>query len=196
MPRRAVRRRRRAGLGAVHGQGRVQGADGPRRRPAGRLSRGPRPRSSRPSASGVLRRPARARAAGVRQAGAARILGRDRPCGHRGGARRRRSSAFEHDPLAIVEAAASGLEVECSVLGNSEPIASEPGEIVLAAGESGWYDYEAKYTPGRDAADRARAGLRPRPRARPGARGQRVPAVRLLRAGARGLLRRRRARCS
>jgi D-alanine-D-alanine ligase len=57
-------------------------------------------------------------------------------------------AAFEHDPLAIVEASSSGLEVECSVLGNRDPIASEPGEIVLAAGESGWYDYEAKYTPG------------------------------------------------
>jgi D-alanine-D-alanine ligase len=56
--------------------------------------------------------------------------------------------AFEHDPLAIVEAAATGLEVECSVIGNSEPIASAPGEIMLAAGESGWYDYEAKYTSG------------------------------------------------
>ena len=57
-------------------------------------------------------------------------------------------AAFEHDPLAIVEAAANGIEVECSVLGNGEPIASEPGEIMLGAGESGWYDYEAKYTPG------------------------------------------------
>jgi D-alanine-D-alanine ligase len=57
-------------------------------------------------------------------------------------------TAFEHDRLAIVEAAAHGLEVECSVIGNGEPIASEPGEILLAAGESGWYDYEAKYTPG------------------------------------------------
>ncbi len=56
--------------------------------------------------------------------------------------------AFAHDPLVIVEAAASGLEVECSVLGNERPVASEPGEIVLALGESGWYDYEAKYTPG------------------------------------------------
>jgi D-alanine-D-alanine ligase len=56
--------------------------------------------------------------------------------------------AFEHDSLAIVEAFASGLEVECSVLGNEQPIASEPGEILLAAGETGWYDYEAKYTPG------------------------------------------------
>jgi D-alanine-D-alanine ligase len=57
-------------------------------------------------------------------------------------------TAFEHDPLAIVEAASAGLEAECSVLGNADPIASQPGEILLAAGESGWYDYEAKYTPG------------------------------------------------
>jgi D-alanine-D-alanine ligase len=56
--------------------------------------------------------------------------------------------AFDHDELAIVEAMATGLEVECSVIGNGEPIASEPGEILLAAGESGWYDYEAKYSPG------------------------------------------------
>jgi D-alanine-D-alanine ligase len=58
------------------------------------------------------------------------------------------ATAFEHDSTAIVEAAAHGLEVECSVIGNGEPVASEPGEIVLAAGEAGWYDYEAKYTPG------------------------------------------------
>jgi D-alanine-D-alanine ligase len=58
------------------------------------------------------------------------------------------TTAFSHDPLAIVEAFADGREVECSVLGNGDPIASEPGEILLAAGESGWYDYEAKYTPG------------------------------------------------
>jgi D-alanine-D-alanine ligase len=58
------------------------------------------------------------------------------------------ATAFEHDELAIVEAAAAGIEVECSVIGNGDPIASQPGEIMLAAGESGWYDYEAKYTPG------------------------------------------------
>jgi D-alanine-D-alanine ligase len=57
-------------------------------------------------------------------------------------------TAFEHDPLAIVEAAAVGREIECSVIGNDEPVASEPGEILLAAGEGGWYDYEAKYSPG------------------------------------------------
>ena len=48
----------------------------------------------------------------------------------------------------IVEALARGLEVECSVLGDETAEASQPGEIVVTAGESGWYDYEAKYTPG------------------------------------------------
>jgi D-alanine-D-alanine ligase len=60
------------------------------------------------------------------------------------------TEAFRFDRLAIVEAAAVGLEIECSVLGNAgaEVRASEPGEILLAAGESGWYDYAAKYTSG------------------------------------------------
>jgi D-alanine-D-alanine ligase len=58
--------------------------------------------------------------------------------------------AFAHDGLAIVEAAASGIEVECGVLqapAGERPsaVASEPGEIVYR-GE--FYDYEAKYTPG------------------------------------------------
>ncbi len=58
-------------------------------------------------------------------------------------------TAFAHDPLVIVEAMARGLEIECAVLGNDDPVASEPGEIVLTGvGEDGWYDYEAKYTPG------------------------------------------------
>jgi D-alanine-D-alanine ligase len=57
-------------------------------------------------------------------------------------------SAFAYDGLVIAEANAPGLEVECSVLGNDAPIASEPGEIVLTGGEGGWYDYEAKYTAG------------------------------------------------
>jgi D-alanine-D-alanine ligase len=54
-------------------------------------------------------------------------------------------AAFEHDELAIVEAAASGTEVECSVLGGDPPRASQPGEIVL---QSDFYDYSAKYEPG------------------------------------------------
>jgi D-alanine-D-alanine ligase len=50
-----------------------------------------------------------------------------------------------HDPRVIVEAASSGIEVECAVLGNGSPEASQPGEIVAHAD---WYDYEAKYSPG------------------------------------------------
>jgi D-alanine-D-alanine ligase len=53
--------------------------------------------------------------------------------------------AWRHDPLAIVEAQSRGMEVECSVIGNDEPIASQPGELVVNAE---WYDYEAKYQPG------------------------------------------------
>jgi D-alanine-D-alanine ligase len=54
-------------------------------------------------------------------------------------------AAFAHDPLVIAEAMASGIEVECAVIGHAEPLASEPGEISI---EADWYDFEAKYTPG------------------------------------------------
>jgi D-alanine-D-alanine ligase len=58
-------------------------------------------------------------------------------------------AAAAHDPRVIVEASAPGIEVECSVLGPTDaPQASQPGEILLAGGEDGWYDYDAKYTPG------------------------------------------------
>jgi D-alanine-D-alanine ligase len=54
--------------------------------------------------------------------------------------------AFEHDEKILVEEFLDGVEVECSVLGNEEPIASLPGEIVPLV--SDWYDYEAKYAEG------------------------------------------------
>jgi D-alanine-D-alanine ligase len=54
--------------------------------------------------------------------------------------------AFEYDPVALVERFSDGIEVECSVLGHSEPVASQPGEIVIRT--SDWYDYEAKYSAG------------------------------------------------
>jgi len=54
--------------------------------------------------------------------------------------------ALRHDSLAIVEAASSGLEVECSLLGDRELRVSPPGEIVLPAAE--FYDYAAKYEEG------------------------------------------------
>ena len=54
--------------------------------------------------------------------------------------------AFEHDEKILLEEHVSGVEVECSVLGNERPIASLPGEIVPLA--SDWYDYSAKYDEG------------------------------------------------
>ena len=53
--------------------------------------------------------------------------------------------ALRHDPRVIVEASATGREVECSVLGNAEPQVSLPGEVVA---QGAWYDFEAKYTEG------------------------------------------------
>ncbi|HLM34620.1 MAG TPA: D-alanine--D-alanine ligase family protein [Gaiellaceae bacterium] len=55
------------------------------------------------------------------------------------------ATAFAHDPSVIVEAMAQGREVECSVMGNDDPVASEPGEIVVHAD---WYDFRAKYGSG------------------------------------------------
>ncbi len=57
--------------------------------------------------------------------------------------------ARRHDEKVLIEEFVSGVEVECGVLGNREPIASVPGEIV-AHGFSGvdWYDYSSKYEEG------------------------------------------------
>jgi D-alanine-D-alanine ligase len=57
--------------------------------------------------------------------------------------------ARRHDEKVIVEEMVHGIEVECGVLGNREPIASLPGEIV-AHGFAGtdWYDWSAKYDDG------------------------------------------------
>jgi len=54
--------------------------------------------------------------------------------------------ALRHDPRVIIEAHCDGREVECSVIGNREPEASLPGEIVTQGAD--WYDFEAKYTDG------------------------------------------------
>jgi D-alanine-D-alanine ligase len=53
--------------------------------------------------------------------------------------------AFRHDEKVLVEELVRGVEVECGVLGNEQPIASIPGEIVAHAD---WYDYSAKYDEG------------------------------------------------
>jgi D-alanine-D-alanine ligase len=54
-------------------------------------------------------------------------------------------TALGHDRKILVERGVIGREIEVSVLGNDEPEASVPGEV-LPGRE--WYDYEAKYTDG------------------------------------------------
>ena len=51
-------------------------------------------------------------------------------------------AASEYDSKVLVEKAIRGRELECAVLGNEEPIASVPGEVVPAGD---FYDYAAKY---------------------------------------------------
>jgi D-alanine-D-alanine ligase len=50
--------------------------------------------------------------------------------------------ARRHDDKVLIEEGVQGVEVECGVLGNRDPIASVVGEIVAHAD---WYDYSAKY---------------------------------------------------
>jgi len=52
--------------------------------------------------------------------------------------------AFLHDTKLLAEEAIVGREIECAVLGNDEPVASIPGEIVVTHAD-GFYSYEAKY---------------------------------------------------
>jgi len=53
--------------------------------------------------------------------------------------------ARRHDEKVLIEEGVQGVEVECGVLGNRDPIASVVGEIVAHAD---WYDYSAKYDEG------------------------------------------------
>jgi len=55
------------------------------------------------------------------------------------------AEAARHGRKLLVERAAQGREIEVSVLGNDEPRASLPGEILY---DKEWYDYEAKYGEG------------------------------------------------
>jgi D-alanine-D-alanine ligase len=54
--------------------------------------------------------------------------------------------AFRHDEKVLVEELVDGIEVEVGVLGNFEPVASLPGQIVPLGHE--WYDYSSKYDEG------------------------------------------------
>lgn len=50
--------------------------------------------------------------------------------------------AFKYDNSILIEKLAAGREIECSVLGNENPKASKPAEVVL---HCDFYDYSAKY---------------------------------------------------
>lgn len=50
--------------------------------------------------------------------------------------------AAEFDHKVLVERAVDAREIECAVIGNDDPKASLPGEVVT---RSGFYDYETKY---------------------------------------------------
>ena len=107
---------------------------------------------------------------------------------------RRSTAPSTHEARVIVEAAAPGIEVECSVIGHTTaPEASEPGEIVLRRG-AGWYDFEAKYEAGGMELVVPARHLRRRRASRPRACPRGLHARRGLRPGARRLLRRRRRR--
>jgi D-alanine-D-alanine ligase len=54
--------------------------------------------------------------------------------------------AFRHDEKILIEEFLDGVEVEVGVLGNREPIASIPGQIVPLGHE--WYDFSSKYDEG------------------------------------------------
>jgi D-alanine-D-alanine ligase len=54
--------------------------------------------------------------------------------------------AFRHDEKVLIEEFLDGIEVEVGVLGNRDPVASLPGEIVPLGHE--WYDFASKYDEG------------------------------------------------
>lgn len=52
------------------------------------------------------------------------------------------TEAFQYDRKILIEEYIKGREIECSVLGNDNPIASVPGEVIS---NHEFYSYEAKY---------------------------------------------------
>ena len=57
--------------------------------------------------------------------------------------------AFKYDKKIVIEEFIEGREIECAVLGNENPIASIPGEIIPA---HDFYSYDAKYIDNKGAA--------------------------------------------
>ena len=54
------------------------------------------------------------------------------------------AEAFQYDRKVLIEASCEGHEIECAVLGNANPEASPPGEIMVK-GRHAFYSYESKY---------------------------------------------------
>ncbi|MGH8397541.1 MAG: D-alanine--D-alanine ligase [Gammaproteobacteria bacterium] len=52
------------------------------------------------------------------------------------------ANAFRYDTKILIEETIRGREIECAVLGNDDPIASMPGEVIPT---HEFYDYDAKY---------------------------------------------------
>lgn len=75
------------------------------------------------------------------------------------------SLAFLFDDKVVIEEFIAGREIECSVLGNEDPIASLPGEII-PAGKHEFYSYDAKYRDDQGAELRVPADLAPEVAAR------------------------------
>jgi len=55
------------------------------------------------------------------------------------------NDAFKYDRKIIIEEFIRGREIECAVLGNENPIASVPGEIITDKSRHKFYSYDAKY---------------------------------------------------
>ncbi len=55
------------------------------------------------------------------------------------------NEAFKYDTKILIEENMEGREIECSVLGNENPSASVPGEIITDSDHYQFYSYEAKY---------------------------------------------------
>ncbi len=66
--------------------------------------------------------------------------------------------AFQFDTKILIEEYIEGREIECSVLGNENPIASIPGEVIV---HDEFYSYDAKYIDERGASLRIPADIPP-----------------------------------
>jgi D-alanine-D-alanine ligase len=71
--------------------------------------------------------------------------------------------AFQYDSKIVLEEFIRGRELECSVLGNENPVASVPGEVIVS---HEFYSYEAKYLDEKGAALEIPAKLPPAVEAR------------------------------